>query len=624
MIDMISVSAMIKRDRTEGILLTLSVSVFLLFSVCTGGLAFGGKGATELTPLVVTASRLAPDFPINSRVVGILTARELKKLPVHSLQQALDYVPGVDIKSRNPYGVQGDVSIRGSTFSQVLVLVNGIRVNDPQTGHHNLNFGIPLEQIERIEVLQGPGASFYGADAVGGVINIITRKPTKNSVTFQATRSENNTWDGSGLLSLASKGFYLSATASHNSSSGFHRDTDYRVFNSGAEIGWRGEKNTASITYNYLDKEFGAYDFYTPGLNFPSREWNRAHIVSARGIFHTGLWTLIPGGYYRHHFDEFWLDQDQPDYYENKSETDLYGGNISAKGSFGKLGSVALGVEYQKDRIDSTGLGNHDRDWVSGFGEWGIQRNDRFFFDMGFRLDSYSDYGCEFNPTVSLSFRPLHCLNLRVSAGRSFRVPSYTELYYNSPSNRGNPDLDPEHAWSVEGGLDLGIHDGYTLHLTSFYRKESDIIDWVRYTGNSFWQVVNSGDVEVIGLELGFDLFVSERLSLRAAYDYLDKSIDRGKDYESKYVLNYPRNQFKVYAISSLPYNISMSIALDFQDRVGLGTSTVLDGKLSRKFRNFEIYLAGSNLTDESYQEIPGIYQPGRRLGIGIRISLDF
>ncbi len=624
MIDMISLTTMIERASGRAILLVIFLGIIAAIFWSFRSFAGTTYNAARLNPVTVTASRLEPDFNRYSRVVNVLRGEDLRRLPVQTLQQALNYIPGLEIKSRNPYGVQGDVSIRGSTFSQVLILVDGVRVNDPQTAHHNLNVGIPPERIERIEVLQGPGASIYGADAVGGVINIITRKPEKNSVSLQGARGENNTWSGASSLSLVKNDIFLGGTVSQDSSSGFRQDTDYRVYTAGGKAGWRGKKSGITISYSYLDKEFGAYDFYTPGLHYPSREWNRSQLLTARGTFRAGDWEVIPRGYYRHHFDEFWLDRDRPEYYKNKSKTDLFGSSINARGFVDGVGSLSLGIEFQEDRIDSTGLGDHSRNWISGFGEWGTEKNDRFSLDAGFRVDGYSDYGCEVSPAVSISFRPVNSLNLRASAGRSFRVPSYTELYYSSPTNKGNPDLDPEQAWSVEGGLDWGIDRLLVLHFTSFYRKESDIIDWVRYPGNSFWQVVNSGDVETFGLEAGFELSRSKWLTLTGTYDYLHKSVDRDRDYESKYVLNYPRHQFKLLAISMLPWNSSASFSVTYQDRVDLGNSVVLDGRLGKKLGNVEIFSSCTNLTDESYQEIPGIEQPGRRVELGIKIVQDF
>ncbi len=617
---MVFLPVMIRAKLIVQYILVLVVVIFR-FSVANAG---SSLETAQMEPLVVTASRLAPGFSSKSRVVAVLTREDLERLPAQSLQEALNYLPGVDIKSRNPFGVQGDVSVRGSTFSQVLILVDGMRVNDPQTAHHNLNLGVPLDQVERIEVLQGAGTSFYGADAVGGVINIITRKPDRNSIALRGVRLENNTWSGSGSLSLKKDGFSLSGGFSEDSSSGYKKDTDYRIHNTGVKADWNGRKIQAGVSYNYLDKEFGAYDFYTPGLHFPSREWNRAHLVSGYGSISAGRWIILPRVYYRHHFDEFWLDEDNPGFYKNKSRTDLYGGSICGRGYIERIGNVALGFEYQEDSISSTGLGDHRRSWVSGFGEWGFRKDDVFSLDAGFRFDQYSDYDLEFNPTISFSFRPTSSVNLRASAGRSYRIPSYTELYYNSPSNKGNPGLDPEHAWSIEVGGDYYFPEYVTLHLTFFYRNETDIIDWIRYPGDSFWQVVNSGDVRTRGLEAGMDLYPAKWALMGIYYDFLDKTVGQTGNYQSKYVLNYPRNQLKLRTVVSLPWNGSLSVVANYCDRVGLGSYWIVDGQLGKKFRNFEIFLTASNLTDQSYQQIPGLDQPGRRAGIGIKTYFDF
>lgn len=608
-----------KSAKVLGFVILLSCIVFLYTSGnCEE------KGIYSLGPIVVTASRLASQFPDRSRLVSVLTREQMRNLPIQSLQEALDYLPGVDIKSRNPFGVQGDLTIRGSTFSQVLVLINGMRVNDPQTAHHNLNIPVPLNSIQRIEVLHGPASSLYGADALGGVVNIITGRPSQNHIEVQGNRAENNTWDGNGTIEYKKGSLFTSCSVTESSSAGYQKDTDYEIHQASAQLGWEKGENSAKVLYGYLEKEFGAFDFYTPGLNFPSREWNRSQFISGTATVHSFGWSWTPKFFYRHHFDDFWLDEGQPGLYKNKTKTDIFGSGIETQKNFGKWGAGALGFDFQGDTISSTGLGDHDRQWYSWYGEYSVETKQKLTFNIGYRLDYFSDFGFEFSPSLGLSLKPFHSWNFRTSVGRSFRVPSYTELFYQSPGNKGNSNLDPEHAWSAEIGTDYQPRSNLTVSLTLFYRNEQDVIDWIKFPQDSFWQVLNSGNVETWGLETSFRWSPLHRIAFQVAYDFLDKALDENADYQSKYILNYPRHQLKLQNTFILPCAIKLNCDARYQDRVNLNHFWVLDGQISRKFKNIEIAFGGTNLTDESYEEIPGLSQPGRRVGIRIKTSWDF
>ena len=176
----------------------------------------------------------------------------------------------------------------------------------------------------------------------------------------------------------------------------------------------------------------------------------------------------------------------------------------------------------------------------------------------------------------------------------------------------------------MEVGADYSFEKNTTLHITFFYRDETDIIDWIKYPGDLFWQVINTGDVETLGLEASMEIYPFQWWNLMVGYDYLDKTIDKSDDYQSKYVLNYPRHQLKFHTILSMPYDCSLTFAARYVDRVGLDSYWLLDGRLAKKFHNFEIFLTAYNLSDESYEEIPGLEQPGRRAGIGIKTFFDF
>lgn len=224
-----------------------------------------------LEPVIITTTRTPTKLSHITRSASIIDASDIKNSTAHSVEELLKYALGVDIMQRGPYGVQADSGIRGSTFSQVLILVNGVRVNDPQIAHHNFDLGLTLKDIERIEVLRGHGSSLYGADAFGGIINIITKKPDKVKYA-DISYGEYNTSLINGGFSEKRGNFGTSLSFEKKKSDGYRYDTDFDITtlssNSTLNLPDLGSLN---FLVGYTGKEFGANDFYGA---YPSKEWD--------------------------------------------------------------------------------------------------------------------------------------------------------------------------------------------------------------------------------------------------------------------------------------------------------------------------------------------------------------
>ena len=404
----------------------------------------------RLEPVVITATRTPTELSQLARSVSVIDAMEIRNSGARSVEEVLEYSMGVDMRQRGPFGVQADPSIRGSTFSQVITLIDGIRVNDPQTAHHNFDLAVTLDSIERIEILHGHGSSLYGPDAFGGVINIITKAPGKGGKHVDLSYGDHSTAIFNGGFSEKRGNLGSFFSLEKRKSDGYRGDTDFDTTtlssNSTIEM---PDFGSLGLFLGYTDKEFGANDFYA---DYPSREWTDTLFMSAGAELRKGV-LLEPKIYYRRHKDKFVLDNAKPDWYVNNHTTHIYGAEIQSSIPLGTLGTVVLGGEGVEERIESSNLGDHDAFRSAIYADGEAYFADRFILNLGIRGDNHSTYGFELSPSARAGWK-ISSFKLRSSVGRSFRAPSFTDLYYESPANMGNPDLEPEKAWSYELGAD--------------------------------------------------------------------------------------------------------------------------------------------------------------------------
>jgi vitamin B12 transporter len=228
----------------------------------------GIKSTIELEEIEVSATRIPAIFPEVARIVQVISNEELKKRPANNLADVLRQFQGIDIRQRGPEGIQADISIRGGSFDQTAILLNGINITDPQTGHHNLNIPLSFSQIERIEVLEGPASRVYGPNAFSGAINIITKAKEKNSISASYTYGSHNFSDFDIAGSFKTGQFSQTLSLNQKKSEGYTNNTDFDVQN--IFLHSTAKLLTGQLDYQigYSKKDFGANSFYTP--RFPN------------------------------------------------------------------------------------------------------------------------------------------------------------------------------------------------------------------------------------------------------------------------------------------------------------------------------------------------------------------
>ncbi|HVB37100.1 MAG TPA: TonB-dependent receptor [Vicinamibacterales bacterium] len=564
--------------------------------------------------VVVTATATPVPFQNLARSVVVLTHDEIARLPVQSVDEVLRYAAGVDVRARGPMGVQDDFSLRGAAFGQTLVLVDGLPINDPQSGHHNGDIPVPLDDIDRVEILYGPGSSLYGADAFGGTVNVITRRQgAADSVQF--TAGAFGLAAGQAAVHADRGDLHQTFAFSGTRASGFEPDRDFQTLSvsSGTAIG-----RHTYLFVSHLRKAFGAYGFYGPA---PSREWTNQTLVSLdRQLFSGRAWQVDAATSYRTHGDRFLYDQTVPGFPMNRHRTQEVQLQVKAQRAWSPATRLTLGAAGGGDWIHSNNLGTHRYGQGSLFAELQQRIGGRTMLYPGLRVDHYANFGTSWSPSLAVSSWVSRTVKLRASAGHAFRIPTFTELYYSDPSSQGNPLLKPEGAWSGEAGVDWTPGALWSASATVFGRRDHNVIDFIRRSAQEKWTAANLRDVATEGVQLSVRRLLPSAGLVQLQYDYLTE--DAGTvDYLSEYVLDYARHALSGVASLPLPAGLGLGQRVAYTRRSDGRHYWVVDTRLSKRVGSARVFVDGTNLLNSQYQEIHGVDMPGRWLSAGIQVG---
>ena len=568
---------------------------------------------------VVVTGTFAP-VPVEEvdRAVSVIDAREYPVLYSYGVEY-LQLDPSVDLQERAPGGVQADLTIRGSTFEQTLVLLNGLRMNDVQASHHNMDVPLPASGIERIEILPGAGSIFYGSDAVGGTVNFITGAPLYSEA--QAGGAVGNFGTNQETLSagFVARRVDEQLSVARDFSTGFIADRDYRSLNIFSNTGAQTVLGRTLVMLGLGDKPFGANQFYGP---FPS--WERTKTWFAGLKQDLGGKTEFDFGY-RRHTDEFILVRDDPAIYENNHIDQGGQGAVRRTEHLSQNSMLFYGGEGFYDSIHSNNLGDHWRTHSAGYIDYDVRALGRFSFSAGAREEIFDANGEQFIPSVSGGVWLKPGWKVKASVGRAFRLPTYTDLYYSDPDHIPNPGLRPETAWSYEGGLVWDPGGRFKAELTVFERRVKDEIDYVRPVPPpppaqpAPWQAENLGHVNFTGVEASFEVRLpGQRIDV--AYTGLYGAQDALGALQSLYVFNYPSNDAVVSWQGKLPGKVLARTRLGVVKRYSSDPYALWDATVGREFRNVSAHLALTNITNTGYQEIQGVAMPGRGVVFGMDV----
>jgi iron complex outermembrane receptor protein len=576
-------------------------------------------------PVVVVGSRVPVALPGLLRSVSIADADEIALSPVRSAAEQLQLIPEVEIRQRQQYGVQADLSIRGSTFDQVRVQLDGMDVGDPQTGHHNLDLPLGLADIARLEVLRGQGSSLYGSAAFGGVLNVVSRTPGEDFGGMlevggggNATRAARVRLDaGERELLGAPAAAWLSVDRFETDGDRAGTQTENVSLASRLDTGLLGGEST--ILAGYSERDFGALDFYAP---YPSRERTRTTFAGLR--HRTGLGrrvSLEQRLHGRRHEDRFVLFGDDPDRFTNEHATRRLGSDTRLAIDAGHGLTVVTALDAAYEDIESVGvrggavgpaLGSHARRHLAGAVEF-VWARDGLRGSLGSRVDAWNVSAPDWSRSAALAWSG-RTVDLRGSVGTVFRLPTFTELYYIDPANVADPHLDPEHGWAWDlGGAVRG--GPWTYDLTFFERHEEDLIDWARPTAaDEPWRTRNIAAGRVSGWTQAVSLRTPRGDVFALHHTQLDAERSLPAGFVGKYTSLTPRRQAALSATARLHAWATLTAVVRHRARPSRPGDTVADLRLVIRRAPLRLVLDATNVFDRSYEEIPGVPMPGRLL----------
>ena len=561
-----------------------------------------------------------PPIPLSesNRAVETLNTRD-QPILLNNFTDYLRQDPSLNLQSRSPSGVQADLSIRGTTFEQSLVLLNGLRINDPETGHLNLDIPMPLDAISRIEVLHGSGSTFYGSDAIGGAVNLITEQPRDLAVVLKAGAGNYGSLEQDLRADYATRPLSEQFSASRDTSDGFMADRNYSS-NALASETWLSvlKPGVTDIFLGGSDRPYGANQFYGP-----YDSWERTKGWFAALQQQLGQRTSASYAY-RRHTDLFVLLLDDPGYYENNHVTTAWQTALRRADTPGRNATLSYGLEASGDSIQSTNLGIHARNQGAGYANLSLRALGRLSLSFGAREQIFSGGSSVFSPSVAVAYALSSTLRLRASAGHGYRLPTYVDLYYSDPTTIGNPNLKPESSWSYEGGIDWTPANGrLTLTATGFSLREKNGIDYSKYDLTRPWQATNVASFAYNGAETALRLRLPASQLLQLGYTAVQAS-SPPPGLISEYTFNYAAQSALLAWSGPLPaklHQLTIRNQLAVVQKTQKTAYPLWDLSLARNTGKIRPYLRLLNLSNTNYEEIPGVPLQGRTIVAGTEFN---
>jgi iron complex outermembrane receptor protein len=566
--------------------------------------------------IVVTGA--AEPIPLEEadRDVTVLPLPENQRPLYDSWFDLLDLDPSLDVQERAPGGFMADLSIRGGTFGQTLVLLNGIRINDAQTGHFNLDLPIPFEMISSIEALKGAGSTLYGSDAIGGVVNVRTQPLETPGFRLLGGLGNFGTNEEHGIASFGTRDVSEELGVARDFSDGFMPDRDYRnlALTSMTGLKWKPDFST-SLIFAYSDRPYGANQFYGP-----YNSWER--IKTWFASVHQDLGDKTEASFdYRRHTDLFVLFRDDPQLYPaNRYILDTWQGDLRRHDNLPWHAVLSYGVEGLNESINSTNLGLHSRTRGSGYVLYDIRSLRRYSLSVGIREEVYSSGQVATSPSLSGAAWLSSRFKLRASASRAFRLPSFTELYYSDPNDLGNPNLKPESATSYEAGVDGYIRPNLHASVTVYERRVTNGIDYVRANMNDVWQATNFDKLHFTGVEssLIYEPRAGQHIAL--SFSGIDGLDANSQVLMSKYTFNYPIQSGVVEWRGTIAKGIVARTRIGVANRQGQNPYAVWDASVGYTRGHVRPFVQLTNITSTIYQEIQGVVLPTRGILGGLEL----
>lgn len=553
---------------------------------------------TVLNEVIVSSPRIELSMGQQSRSVITITAKEIAESGANTLIDVLSDVAGIELRSRGAQDVQSDIYIRGGGFDQVLLLIDGIKVDNPQTGHHTLNAILPIEMIERVEILKGAAGRVYGQNAFSGAINIVTKTPSTEDLKVTLSGGSFDYQKAALFATDQRESSSHTLYAETISSNGYRYNTDYYNQNYLWKSSWKTDQEPIELLASFNNRRFGANGFYASPTFTDQFEATQSSLLGLTTSIN-GNWHIKPKLYWKRGQDEFILFKNDPSIYRNMHITNKLGAEVNATKKHA-LGTTGIGFELAHVSIRSNNLGEHARTLAHGYLEHRFVSN-RWDVTPGFSVSHYTDQDTFFYPGIDIGFQINGDSRLFFNSGYTYRIPTYTDLYYNDPTTVGNESLIPEKALSTELGF-RHRQNNWKLSISLFQRDAKNYIDYVVLAGEERWQATNIDQILSQGGELDVVLN-SNSHKFSVGYAYLKDDVDGVSSALSRYAINSRKHHLSTRWTLRWNSLITSSISYRYAEQDSGYHYNVVDANMAVVKGRVKLSLSAHNILNADYTE---------------------
>ncbi|CAI8397481.1 MAG: Vitamin B12 transporter BtuB [Flavobacterium sp. SCGC AAA160-P02] len=566
---------------------------------------FSQEKKVKLDSIIINSSRISLPFKENSRTITVITSEQIKQSATTNIADLLQQVAGVDIRRRGLNGMQSDVYIRGGSFDQTLLLIDGIKVEDAQTGHHTMNMALPIDVVERIEIIKGPAARVFGQNAFTGAINIVTKKEASkvNSIRVQGGSFQQK--NVSGTIGKNFKNTSFIGHASYNTSDGYRYNTDFKNQNYFIKNTFNKNKTPINFIGYYTSRKFGSNGFYASPTATDQYEETETSLIGFSTKITTDKMTFKPRIYWKRNQDMYVFIRDNPSVYRNLHISNKVGAEFHMSYR-SKLGITGFGIDLAKVYLQSNNLGDRERTMTNVFLEHQFTLfDDKLDITPGVAATYFSDFKFQAFPGIDLGINLQDHLKLYANIGYTYRIPTYTDLFYSDPTTLGNENLTPEEAISEEIGLKFS--KGKLIFSTAVFNRDSNnLIDYVKNNEDDKWQATNIQELNTFGFEINSSYQFSEKnypQYISIGYTYLTENLKANLFEFSRYSINSLKHHFITTYTSQFFKNLRHTFVYKFADRTLGDSYSVIDLMFTLDVKSFQFSVIGNNIFNTDYTE---------------------
>ena len=595
---------------------------FKLFTILALFLMKCGLAQTvqPLDSITIKSSRIDLPFKENSRTISIITSETINESPATNLVELLQQEAGIDVRRQGIYGMQSDLYVRGGGFDQTLLLIDGIKVEDPQTGHHTLNIALPLEVIKRIEIIKGPAARVFGQNAFTGAINIVTKSndSIKNNAGFQL--GSYNQQHAAATLGTRVGTTGLMGHASVNSSEGYRYNTDFNNQNFFVKSSFNTAANPIEVLATFSERKFGGNQFYAIDAKEQYEE-TQSSLVGVSTTLQKGNLKLSPQLYWKRNQDMYLYIRNNPSVYRNLHISNKIGGQINAAYS-SNIGVTGFGIDLAKVEMESNRLGHRNR-WM---GTLFVEHRFSFLDNAldvtpGVSVGYFSDFETNAFPGIDIGYTINEHFRVYTNAGYTYRTPTYNDLYYVGSRDEGNENLVPEEAISQELGLKY-FGDKVSATVAFFNRDSDNLIDYTKDNEADKWKSNNLTSLNTRGVEVQLSApfkLGQYNQSFKLGYTHLNEDLKAVRANFSKYIINSLNHHLTARLKSQFTKNLTHSFVYKFAERATGESYSVVDAQLKLLIPGLELTVTANNIFNTDYVETGIVPMPKGNVLFGIR-----